>query len=83
MMEAVPTSETSVDNHFTRQYNPEDNSEHHSPSASLSIANLIWADSGMNPGLRKGEYLLNVKAGGTYISHLDLKGQLEVKQQYN
>jgi hypothetical protein len=30
MMEAVRTSETSVDNHFTRQYIPEDNSEHHS-----------------------------------------------------
>jgi hypothetical protein len=29
MMEAVHTSETSVDNHFTRQYIPEDNSEHH------------------------------------------------------
>jgi hypothetical protein len=29
MMEAVRTSETSVDNHFTRQYNPEDSSEHH------------------------------------------------------
>jgi hypothetical protein len=29
MMEAVRTSETSVDNHFTWQYNPEDNSEHH------------------------------------------------------
>jgi hypothetical protein len=29
MMEAVSTSETSVDNHFTRQYIPEDNSEHH------------------------------------------------------
>jgi hypothetical protein len=28
MMEAVHTSETSVDNHFTLQYNPEDNSEH-------------------------------------------------------
>jgi hypothetical protein len=28
-MEAVRTSETSIDNHFTRQYNPEDNSEHH------------------------------------------------------
>jgi hypothetical protein len=28
MMEAVRTSETSVDNNFTRQYNPEDNSEH-------------------------------------------------------
>jgi hypothetical protein len=29
MMEAVRTSKTSVDNHFTRQYIPEDNSEHH------------------------------------------------------
>jgi hypothetical protein len=28
MMEAVCTSETSVDNHFTQQYNPEDSSEH-------------------------------------------------------
>jgi hypothetical protein len=27
MMEAVRTSETSVDNHSTRQYNPEDSSE--------------------------------------------------------
>jgi hypothetical protein len=29
MMEAARTSETSVDNYFTRQYNPEDNSELH------------------------------------------------------
>jgi hypothetical protein len=29
MMEAVRTSETSVDNYFTRQCIPEDNSEHH------------------------------------------------------
>jgi hypothetical protein len=29
MMEAVRTSETSVGNQFTRQYNPEDSSEHH------------------------------------------------------
>jgi hypothetical protein len=29
VLEAVRTSETSVDNHFTRQYNPEDSSEHH------------------------------------------------------
>jgi hypothetical protein len=29
MMEAVRTSETSVDNHSTRQYNTEDSSEHH------------------------------------------------------
>jgi hypothetical protein len=27
MMEAARTSETSVDNYFTRQYNPEDSSE--------------------------------------------------------
>jgi hypothetical protein len=27
LMEAVRTSETSVNNHFTRQYNPEDGSE--------------------------------------------------------
>jgi hypothetical protein len=29
MMEAVCASETSVHNYFTRQYIPEDNSEHH------------------------------------------------------
>jgi hypothetical protein len=29
MMEAVRTAETSVENIFTRQYNPEDSSEHH------------------------------------------------------
>jgi hypothetical protein len=29
MMAAVRTSETSVDNYFTRQYIPEDNSELH------------------------------------------------------
>jgi hypothetical protein len=28
MMEATRTSETSVDNYFTRQYIPEDKSEH-------------------------------------------------------
>jgi hypothetical protein len=28
-MEAVRTSETSVDNHFTQQYIPEDNSDNH------------------------------------------------------
>jgi hypothetical protein len=29
MMEESRTSETSIDNNFTRQYIPEDNSEHH------------------------------------------------------
>jgi hypothetical protein len=32
MMEAVRTSETSVDNLSTRQYNPEDSSEQHNLS---------------------------------------------------
>jgi hypothetical protein len=32
MMEAERTSETSADNQFTRQYNPEDSSEHHDTS---------------------------------------------------
>jgi hypothetical protein len=39
MMEAVRTSETSVDNHFTRQYNPEDSSEHQLHS----YPKLSWA----------------------------------------
>jgi hypothetical protein len=34
-MEAVRTSETSVDDHFTRQYIPEDNSEHFCETRSL------------------------------------------------
>jgi hypothetical protein len=32
MMEAVRTSETSVDNQFTLQYNPEDSSEQQTPA---------------------------------------------------
>jgi hypothetical protein len=43
MMEAVRTSETSVDNHFTRQYIPEDNSEHQSMSVCLVIFLWVWA----------------------------------------
>jgi hypothetical protein len=35
-MEALHTSETSVDNHFTQQYNPEDNSEHYMSPATLN-----------------------------------------------
>jgi hypothetical protein len=40
MMEAVRASETSVDNHFTRQYIPEDNSEHH---CDLSLSLMMEA----------------------------------------
>jgi hypothetical protein len=38
MMEAVRTSETSVDNHFTRQYIPEDSSEHPTLRYCLNIS---------------------------------------------
>jgi hypothetical protein len=46
MMEAVRTSETSVDNHFTRQYNPEDSSEQKASlyvsTASTEILKTVW-----------------------------------------
>jgi hypothetical protein len=48
MMEAVRTSETSVDNHFTRQYIPEDNSEH------FHIVKLNIHDCNMSAKLSKG-----------------------------
>jgi hypothetical protein len=43
MMEAVRTSETSDDNHFTRQYNPEDSSEHEEGWLSPEMMNrAVW-----------------------------------------
>jgi hypothetical protein len=41
MMEAVRTSETSVDNNFTRQYIPEDNSEHQTLSCCFQSLRLV------------------------------------------
>jgi hypothetical protein len=38
MMEAVRTSETSVDNLFTRQYNPEDSSEQNNQAMDKAIS---------------------------------------------
>jgi hypothetical protein len=45
MMEAVRASETSFDNYFTRQYIPEDNSEHHT-RRSENLKSLIPDDGG-------------------------------------
>jgi hypothetical protein len=42
MMEAVRTSETSVVNYFTRQYIPEDNSEHHTRRRENLKSNLYF-----------------------------------------
>jgi hypothetical protein len=44
-MEAVRTSETSVDNNFTRRYIPEDSSEHHTrrrENLKSHKADCIW-----------------------------------------
>jgi hypothetical protein len=49
MMEAVRTSETSVDNHFTRQYNPEDSCEHR------GILNLDAFKGHLNHKVRRNE----------------------------
>jgi hypothetical protein len=64
MMEAVRTSETSVDNHFTRQYIPEDNSEHHTrrcenlKSHEANIIEQIY--------FRKSKYIVYVRARAHY-----------------
>jgi hypothetical protein len=49
MMEAARTSETSVDNHFTRQYNPEDSSE----QISICLAAKRDEIAGKEPGLKQ------------------------------
>jgi hypothetical protein len=55
MMEAVRTSETSVDNHFTRQYIPEDNSEQYLCPSSVQE-------------LEKGLALFVIKSRGSSVS---------------
>jgi hypothetical protein len=48
MMETVRTSETSVDNYFTRQYIPEDNSE---PLENLFVSDhSLRVEHNLNPG---------------------------------
>jgi hypothetical protein len=62
MMEAVRTSETSVDNRFTRQYIREDNSEHHTRrrenlkshmSDKIPIQNYLQTRDALSPLLLK------------------------------
>jgi hypothetical protein len=56
MMEAVRTSETSVDNHFTRQYIPEDNSEHHTSRRENLKSQTEYSVTG-DP-LQQGAYII-------------------------
>jgi hypothetical protein len=66
MMEAVRTSETSVDNHFTRQYNPEDSSER----------NLVCYTDGNKTSTR---FLLHSVLIVQYLSIVTAKVSLSVR----
>jgi hypothetical protein len=58
MMEAVRTSETSADNHFTRQYNPEDSSEQDLLFfVFLSVTRANTANIGAPPLGRQSTYI--------------------------
>jgi hypothetical protein len=48
MMEAVRTSETSDENYFTRQYIPEDNSEHHTRRRENLKSHMIHCHLGLS-----------------------------------
>jgi hypothetical protein len=50
MMEAARTSETSVDNYFTRQYIPEDNSELHTRRRENLKSHILILFSILCPG---------------------------------
>jgi hypothetical protein len=57
MMEAVRTSETSVDNHFTRHYIPEDNSEHHTRRReNLKSHKTVQGNEETDSGTKKSLY---------------------------
>jgi hypothetical protein len=58
MMEAVRTSETSVDNHFTRQYIPEDNSEQHTDN--VAAATTIKLRLRLERGIREKQKYINL-----------------------
>jgi hypothetical protein len=64
MMEAVRNSETSVDNNFTRQYIPEDNSEH--PTGLLFIPRRMENHGGIV--MSTGEKLQLVQLSGNPTS---------------
>jgi hypothetical protein len=53
-MEAVRTSETSVDNQFTRQYNPEDSSEQCNILFAICFATVLLSEEVSDDHLRNG-----------------------------
>jgi hypothetical protein len=73
MMEAVHTSETSVDNHFTRQYNPEDSSEHHTRRRENLKSHKTEVVSGRNLTMYSdAEPIYSEITGFLYGGHIDI-----------
>jgi hypothetical protein len=70
MMEAVRTSETSVDNHFTRQYIPEDNSEQkkHYFTTNLESLRMIYFFVSTSLSCRM-RYLCDLLVSGFLVFH--------------
>jgi hypothetical protein len=72
MMEAAHTSETSVDNYFTRQYIPEDNSELHTRRRENLKSHTKNVPAGQTPtGKLQTSTLRKV---GTWVSRKLIKG---------
>jgi hypothetical protein len=62
MMEAVRTSETSADNYFTRQYIPEDNSEHQTRRHENLKSHIIMTKLKIIKHTKRGESLALIKS---------------------
>jgi hypothetical protein len=87
MMEAVRTSETSVDNQFTRQYIPEDNSEHHLSDICFCMHLDSRDTTHFNVILRSNLHQPSAKPGGiwdTFVWPLsfDLSDMVETASSY-
>jgi hypothetical protein len=77
-MEAVRTSETLVDNHFTRRYIPEDNSEHHTrrcENLKSHITELLHPC--MAPFFRSGRRFINLFLLAICVSDCSLQQQMK------
>jgi hypothetical protein len=85
MMEAVRTSETSVDNHFTQQYNPEDSSEHHTrrrENLKSHIAKALFMQF-YKQSISGYEIMYNISiTGKKYIFTLRADGQEQITDTY-
>jgi hypothetical protein len=76
MMEAVRTSETSVDNYFTQQYIPEDNSEHHTRRHENLKSHIVIKLSNLNTNENTSKMLVkfsNIKFSWNPVIHFDFR----------